>query len=193
VVIVPFLDRIIGIPLASVQLIAATMSVSGVGLLSLESGSITITAGDLWSLIQPVAYGISFWRTEHALRRYPDEANRLIASQLMACFIISLVTTTVSHETGKDDAWDMRQLAEWLSNPEIVIALLWTGILSTAVTSYLETNAMKHLTATESTLLVSSEPLWASLFAWILVGEKLGVTGVIGGVIIVLSCILSMM
>jgi drug/metabolite transporter (DMT)-like permease len=192
VVVVPFLDRLIGIPLAAAQLMAAGLSVVGVGFLSLDGGSVGFSLGDLWSFIQPVAFGIGFWRTEHAIEKYPDEVNRLTAAQLLFCFIFSLVYTVISYAVGDDVAPTAEQFAEWLSNPEIMFALLWTGVVCTALTLYLETLAMKSISAAETTLLISSEPLWAALFAWMLVGENLGVNGAVGGLFIVGACVVSM-
>lgn len=40
---------------------------------------------------------------------------------------------------------------------------------------------------------VESEPLWASVFAWALVGEVLGFLGFVGGLFIVGACMLDML
>jgi len=191
VVVVPFLDKLIGVSLERIQFIAAGMAVFGVGLLELEGGSLTFSAGDLWSLLQPVAFGIGFWRTEQVLEHYPDEANRITAAQLLACFLFSLIYAVVTF-TVEDSFPTSEEFIEWLSSAQIVVALLWTGIVTTALTVYLETVAMRTISAAETTLLISSEPFWASLFAWILVGETLGALGLLGGVFIIGACILGM-
>jgi drug/metabolite transporter (DMT)-like permease len=192
VVVVPFLDRLIGIPLATAQLIAAGLSICGVGFLSLEGSSIGFSLGDMWSFIQPICFGIGFWRTEHAIEKYPDEVNRITAAQLLFCFVFSLLYTVISYAVGDDTVPTAEQFVEWFSNPVIICSLLWIGIVCTALTLYLETLAMKSISAAETTLLICSEPLWAALFAWMLVGENLGITGAIGGMFIVAACVVSM-
>ena len=72
-----------------------------------------------------------------------------------------------------------------------MIGLVWTGIITTALTAYLEM-AMKTVSAAETTLLLSSDPFWASSFAWIIRGETLRALGSIGGVFIVGACLVSM-
>ena len=134
VVVVPFLDRLVGIPLAAIQVVAASMSVSGVGLLSLEGGSISLSAADVCSFVQPLAYGIACWRTEHVLRKYPEEANRITAAQLLACFGMSLLSTMVGYAVNDVGAPTMEQFSEWFSSVHVLVALVWAGIFTTAFT-----------------------------------------------------------
>ena len=191
VLVVPFLDRLTGVALTREQVWGACLSVFGVALLSSGDGSVALSIGDLWSLIQPIAFGIGYWRTEHALRRFPMEANRIAAAEIFACFLLSLAYAVVSCSIEASIPTTM-QFLEWLLNPNIVIALLWTGVITSAFAVYLETEAMKIIAASETTLLSSIEPLWASLFAWVLVGEKINSAGMIGGVLVVSACAVSM-
>ena len=185
------LDRLIGITLTRIQLLAAGMSVFGVALLSFDGSAVSFAIGDFWLLVQAIAFGVGFWRTEHALQRFPDEANRITAARLLSCFLLSLVYTIITCVV-EGSTPTLQQWWQWFSSAEIMIALVWTGIITTALTTYLETVAMKTVSAAESTLLLSSDPFWASLFAWILCGETLGALGSIGGVFIVGACVVSM-
>jgi drug/metabolite transporter (DMT)-like permease len=191
VVVVPFLDRLIGISLSRNQIIGAFMSVFGVGLLSSSGGSISFESGDVWSLIQPVAFGIGYWRTEHVIGRFPTEVNRIATAELLSCFILALVYAIISCSSS-DDVPTTMQLFEWFSNPQIVIALLWCGIITTAFSAYLEAAAMKTISASETTLLISSEPIWACLFAFFLVGEQLDPIGMVGAIFILGACVVSL-
>lgn len=169
--------------------IAAGMAVVGVTLLELDEGEgISFSVGDVLSLIQPIAFGIGFWRTEHVLAQYPNEANRITAAQLIACFILSSLYTLFTEDVPSSE-----QFVEWFTSIDIVIALVWTGIMTTALTVYLETIAMRTISASETAVVMSSEPLWASVFTWLLVGEVLGFLGFIGGLFIVGACMLDML
>jgi len=99
VVIVPLLDRIAGKQILPRQWVGALMALFGVAFLELgdidallsSSGSGgAITTGDLLSMIQPFTFGLGFWRMEQAMHKYPQEASRMTAAQLMAIFISSL-------------------------------------------------------------------------------------------------------
>ena len=51
--------------------------------------------------------------------------------------------------------------------------------------------AQKIVTASQTAIFFSLEPLFAALFSWYLIGEKIGLYGVIGGTIIVVAIIIS--
>jgi drug/metabolite transporter (DMT)-like permease len=76
-----------------------------------------------------------------------------------------------------------------LQQPAVVAGILWTGLISTALTNPLEMRALDKLPATDSTMIVSTEPLWAAGFASLFLGEHLESTALIGGGMILLGCI----
>ena len=51
--------------------------------------------------------------------------------------------------------------------------------------------AQKIVTASQTAIFFSLEPLFAALFSWYLIGEKLGIFGWVGGLIIVIAIIIS--
>jgi drug/metabolite transporter (DMT)-like permease len=68
---------------------------------------------------------------------------------------------------------------------------LWTGIVTTALTIFIETQALKTLSAAETTMLYSTEPIFGSIVAAIFLGESLGMNGVVGGAMILSGCLYS--
>ena len=42
--------------------------------------SLSFSIGDMYSFIQPIAFGIGYWRIEHAMKRFPNEALRITAN-----------------------------------------------------------------------------------------------------------------
>jgi uncharacterized membrane protein len=162
------------------------MAVAGVGFLEFGGGaSLSLSSGDLASLLQPLAFGVAFWRMETAMRRYPQEANRSTAGQLLAVFITSLIyclsTCTI----------DLPQIQGWLADPTILGALFFTGIITTALSLYMEAVALKTLSAAETTLILSTEPLWGAAFASFLIGEQFGMDAATGAALIIAGCIFS--
>ena len=71
-----------------------------------------------------------------------------------------------------------------------MIAVLWTGIMTTVVAIYFEGFALQVASASEAALTFASEPVWASLFGAWLLREQLGPTSYIGGSIILAACVL---
>ncbi|KAG5178530.1 hypothetical protein JKP88DRAFT_261317 [Tribonema minus] len=70
-------------------------------------------------------------------------------------------------------------------------ALLYTGLVSTAVTTGMETVALESLTAAESTVIFSTEPLWGAAVAVALLGETTGLNTAAGAALILCACLWS--
>ena len=73
----------------------------------------------------------------------------------------------------------------------LVNALLINGILATTVAIMIMVWAQKIVTASQTAIFFSLEPLFAALFSWYLIGENLSFYGIIGGLIIVGAIIIS--
>lgn len=190
VVTVPLLDFATGKKLFPRQWIGAIMAVVGVAVLELGGGVSldNLSTGDLLSLLQPLAFGMGFWRMERAMSKYPDEASRSTAAQLLAVFCTSTIYALVTLDGGSVASYPW---AEWLSSPSLLFSLFWTGCITTALTIYMETLALKSLSAAETTLIFSTEPLWGTAFAATVMGEQIGLNAGIGGLAILTGCLYS--
>lgn len=69
-----------------------------------------------------------------------------------------------------------------------LIAILWTGVVTTALSVYGETLAMQKVSAAESTVILSTVPIWGTLFAAVLLGESIGWNNALGAALIVSAC-----
>mmetsp|Transcript_26904 Transcript_26904/g.58830 ORF Transcript_26904/g.58830 Transcript_26904/m.58830 type:complete len:328 (-) Transcript_26904:168-1151(-) len=195
VVIVPILDFLAGKKLLPREIVGAAMAVAGVGFLELGGGGggggavQSISTGELITLMQPLAFGMAFWRMEHACERFPEEAKRLTAAQIFAVFVSSAAYT---HFFSGDHS-SLTQIVDWVSDPMILGAIFWTGCITTALTLYMETLALKTLSAAETTMIFSTEPLWGTAFASAVVGEQLGLGAGVGAALILGGCLFSNM
>ena len=191
VVTVPLLDKfVLGKSLLGRQMTGIVLALAGVALLELGGENLAdlhLTSGDVASLLQPIAFGLGFWRMEHAMHKYPDQANRSTAAQLLAVFLASAVYAQIVDPNG----WHPAELWNDLHNPTILLGLVWTGVISTALTVYMETVALKTLSAAETTLIFSTEPLWGTAFAALIMHEQLGIDAGIGALLILTGCVFS--
>ena len=186
VVVVPLLDFATGQRLLPRQSIGALLALAGVGFLELgDVTDVSFGAGDVASLIQPFAFGIGFWRMEQAMRQYPESASQCTAGQLLAVFLGSTLYAFISDPASMD----LSSVATWLHDPQIWFALFWTGCITTALTIYMETLALKTLSAAETTLIFSTEPLWGTAFAAAVMGEQLGLSAGLGALLILSGCL----
>mmetsp|Transcript_3336 Transcript_3336/g.5241 ORF Transcript_3336/g.5241 Transcript_3336/m.5241 type:complete len:563 (+) Transcript_3336:121-1809(+) len=186
VVVVPILDALTGKHMPLNSIIGAIMALLGVSILEIGDGDIhsalSLSSGDLASLVQPLVFGMGFWRMEDAMHKYPSEAPRLTAAQLFSVAVVSVSYCLLGG--GGVDPPALHQIVEWVTDPSLLTALLWTGLVTTALTIYLETLALKTLSAAETTLLFSTEPLWGAAFATFMLSEKLGVGAAVGAALI---------
>jgi drug/metabolite transporter (DMT)-like permease len=196
---VPILDYIWGKKLLRRQVIGALLAAFGVFALEIGGEQTSITNGDILSLVQPVVFGLGFWRLEAAMEKYPTEAGRLAASQLLTVFLVSLSYLAcpdnlplLGSAMGACSVMPTgAEIILWLSNPHIVGMFVWTGIVTTAFTIYMETLALKTLTAAETTLIFSTEPLFGAAFAAVVANEVFGLPDAVGAAFIILGCVVS--
>ena len=121
------------------------------------------------------------------MERFPQEAKRLTASQILAVFLSS----AVYGQAFSGDHASLVQVLDWVSDPSILSALFWTGTVTTAFTLYLETIALASLSAAETTMIFSSEPLFGMGFAALVAGEELGISAGVGSALILMGCLVS--
>ena len=182
---------------------AISLAIAGVGMLQLgpsastaetvavvsggiEGGSF-VSTGDILSFAQCLFFGIGYWRLEAGANKFPNQAPRMTAGQLVGIAIGSLVYCISSGQIPDD----VSTVVNWMTDPFVLQALLWTGLISTALALYLETVALKVVSATELTVLMTSVSVWGSAFAFFAMGEVLPPIGMAGGALILSSCILS--
>ena len=132
------------------------------------------------------------------MEKYPNEAGRLAAAQLLTVFLVSLsylLCWTPVAGDGVNDVCNVlpsaSEVIAWLHDPHIMGMLVWTGIVTTAFTIYMETLALKTLSAAETTLIFSTEPLFGAAFAAVVANEYFGMHDAIGAVFIIAGCIVS--
>ena len=152
------------------------------------TGDLVFSLGDLLCLGQTLAFGVGYWRLESESQKHPHNASRLVVGQLAAVAGGSAIYCFA--ELGIRDFPSIDQFVTWLGDPFIVGALLWTGLISTALALYLETVALKVVSARELTLLMTTISLWGALFGFLALGEVLTASGMLGGALILTGCVL---
>jgi drug/metabolite transporter (DMT)-like permease len=167
--VLPSLDAAAAIPLGPLESLAQAL---GVG------------KGDLIALGQPLGFGYSFLKIEHYQEQFKDVPNRVLtiaAAQCVAVGFLSLLWVLYDYHGVLPDF-------SYLMEPHRVATLLWTGIVTTVAAIFLEGIALQKASATDASIAFSSEPVWASLFGFLLLREQLGIDAYVGGAIIMTAC-----
>ena len=182
-------------------LLPALLAAAGVG--SLELGGTDVPGvGDLLALGQPIFFGYAFYRIETMMRncKEPGDAQAFTGSMMISVALGSLAWTLhdfilphlgLTH-TDTAQLWSSVQeqmvgFHDW----KVVAAVVWTGVVTTALTAYGENYAMKSLSAAESTVIYSTEPLWGTAFAAVALGEHVGLNTFVGAALILSACVWS--
>lgn len=182
-----FKNKKLGLPGA----ISIGLAMFGMGLLQLggvEPGAdMTFRMSDALCACQAIAFGVGYWRLEHHGGKFPNQAGRITMGQLLG---VASGAFTYSVAMGIVPPLEAILLTLY-HLPMLTASLLWTGLGATAVALYLETVAIKAISATELTILMTSVSLWGSAFAYITMGEVLSPTGMAGGALLLGGCLVS--
>lgn len=168
VVLVPILTAVIFRRLPGWgPLLGVLAALAGLYLLTAPAGPSGINRGDVLTLGCAFAFALHIMLIGHYSRLLP--ARVLAAGQvLVACGLAAVAVPWV-------------EPVRFRPSTSLLVALLVTAVLATALAFLIQTWAQRFTTPTHTALIFSTEPLFASLTSWIVVGERLGPSGWVGG------------
>ena len=135
VVVVPLLDVAFKNKILSkTEGASILLACIGVGLLELgPEGGLTISSGDVLAFMQTIFFGVGYWRLEAESHKHSHNAGRLTVGQLSAVAFGSLIYAFTEIGFGHIDVSLADKVMDWLGDPFIIGALIWTGLVSTAL------------------------------------------------------------
>lgn len=149
----------------------------GLLLLSFRGGRLAFATGDLLTLACAFAFALHITFTG----RYAPKCEPITLSTVqfavvaVICFTYSLL-------------FKHQPLAPLLS---VWPAVVFTGIFASGLAFLFQTIAQRHVITVQTAIILSAEPLFAALFARILLNEQTSWALIIGGILIVSGMILS--
>jgi drug/metabolite transporter (DMT)-like permease len=182
VVIVPLINGLKGKEISKYIWGACVLAIIGVSLITLPEIN-NLSSGYLWSLGQPIGFGIAFIKVENYLNKYKGKSLPLAAMQMLIVFISNLCLTFLTVK----DIPDLSILIE----PTHLITLLYTGIITSALAVVLESIILSRVSAEETSVILTTEPLWALISSTILLHESVKPIGILGSIMIILACYLT--
>jgi drug/metabolite transporter (DMT)-like permease len=190
------------------KLIPALIAVTGVAIIELKGAGGSPTMGDLISFAQPIGFGMGYLQLEELMKKEPSAALpvsaiklAVVASAALAFFELSphavaTATTTVADAAAAassvgGDAMIMKSpdFSPILASPTAIAAILWTGIMTTSLALWVESIAFQRVPATDASMILTTEPLFAAATSAYLVGETFGLSDAVGAFFIVGACI----
>ncbi|QKQ76431.1 DMT family transporter [Nostoc sp. TCL240-02] len=173
--IVPLLAWLSGQRVPLRTFLAAGVAVIGIGVMFWEGGELGI--GDLLMFVDAFVYAGYIIFLDRVASRHPTLT--LTSVQLLFIAVLGLL-------------WNNTQI---LNQFEVIHqhwgVIVYLGLLATAAVIWLQTLAQQWVSAGETALLYTLEPLFATIFSFWLLGEHLGIRGLIGAILVLVALLLS--
>lgn len=177
VVIVPLLSTLLlRQPPRRDSVAGAALATLGLATLTL-GGPLAPNAGDLLVLLCAASFAMHVIAVGHFNAQPGSSAGALATVQIgLTCLLSWAGTLGLELEYWRSLGWSLVAIP----------SRAWTAILATAVAAtagaFLVQNlAQRHTTPTRTALILTMEPVFAALVAWLIAGESLGPRGVVGG------------
>lgn len=160
---------------------ASLICLIGVGIMSFDSNfNLTnINLGDILTIISAIFFASHIVLTGYFTEKI--EASKLMIMQMFIAgilFTISLFFTNAKNEI---------KILEGMA----LISVIYLLVFSTTIPIFLQTYCQKYTTSTKASLLLSTESLFAPLFAYFMLGEILSIRTVIGALLILIAVLVS--
>ncbi|MBF2077502.1 MAG: DMT family transporter [Synechococcales cyanobacterium T60_A2020_003] len=178
VILLPLLTRLMGGRLSWATWGSALLAFGGVGLLSSDGSPPNV--GDYWTLATALFYALYVWRLEAYSVHF--NAIDLAGAQLVAGTAIAFPWVLATHPS-----WLKMSALANLPWP----ALLYLALLCTACTTWMQTWGQQRVNATQAAVILTMEPVWASLFAFLVLDEVLSMQGYLGAATVVVAMVVS--
>jgi drug/metabolite transporter (DMT)-like permease len=106
---------------------------------------------------------------------------QLVFIQLVTVFLMSFLMSLLFE----------REALHFSYNLPVLWAIVVTGIFATAFALYLQNRFQQYSSPTKIAIIFSTEPVFGALFSHLILGETIGVFGVIGGIAIFIGMLIA--
>lgn len=159
-----------------VSILSAIIAFAGVGLLTLKGGHIGISKGEFICILSALAYTASVITTD----RYSKRDNPMLLGVVQVCFIgiaSYLLAFFVEHPSLP------AAVQPWIS-------IIFLAIICTCFGFTLQPVAQSKVSADTAGLFCAFNPLITVILGYLFLGERLGINGLVGGAMILISIII---
>jgi len=178
VVIVPFLVWILHKKAPDIYtVIAAFLSLLGIGLLTVQGSVLSINLGDMLTLLCALLFAAHIVSVGY----YAEKIDPIIlaAAQLGAAAVFSVISALIFEPVPK--ALDLSGI--W--------AVCYLGIFSTMVAFLIQTVAQKYTYSTHAAVILCTESVFGSIFAVLILHDKFSVEMILGCILIFVAILTS--
>lgn len=176
------------------KLAPALLAVTGVAIVELQGAGGTPTIGDALSFAQPIGFGVGYLQLEELVKKSPNAGLPISFIKLVMASIFSYgmfeLLPLLHHE---EFVFRVPDFTPILSSPMALGGILYTGLITTGLALWVESIAFKRVPATDASIILTTEPLFAALVGAITLGETFGASDYIGATLIIGACALAIL
>lgn len=176
----PVVVAILAVPLFKERLTRSTIialgaAIAGTTMLALEHGIHPM--GDWLLGLGMAALSAVIYAGFTLTSRYTAAVFAPFQAAFYCFFIGALEVLPIAYATGNLDGLTTLSAKDWLM-------VLYVGLIPTCLSYVCFFQGMRTTTATLSSIIVTLEPLFAAILAWVVLGESMTVVGIMGALIL---------
>lgn len=172
VILVPFLGVLFKLgKLSVVDVICSLICLTGIYILT--GADFELNTGEWWTLIGAILFAIQIV--------YLQRISLQTKNYQLLTFYQLLFTTPAAFVFSYGSSYQS------LTNINVIIGLIFCAIIATIVVFSIQTKYQKYTTPAKAALIFALEPVFASIFGFIINGEKLTSAIIYGGLLILTS------
>jgi drug/metabolite transporter (DMT)-like permease len=177
----PSLGAIVGVIIVFIGILLLSSGGNSVFNIFEELGS-NFNIGDMLTLVCAFFFALYIIYIDVYTKKY--EHNVLILVQIITtaflAFLFSFIFSAVNIESTK-----------FLLTNNLLFGLFYTSLFATLITTYLQTRYQNLISPTKASIIFSFEPVFAALFAFFILNEKITNLGYVGATLIFTGLIVS--
>ena len=178
VILTPLLGRLVWRQaLAPRVYAAAVVALAGLALITLRDGIGAVNAGDLWVLLTALSYAVYIVYLGEVASK--ARGTSLAFMQHVPMAVLAWL-------------WAAPQVGDLADVPlTTFLAIAYLALVATALVAILQTYAQRVVPAHLAALIFVLEPAFAAVFAYLVLGERLGTLGWIGGALMLVAMVIA--
>ncbi len=170
-------------------LAGVALATAGFGLLSWPAGGGGVNRGDLMVLACAVLFAIYFVENEI---RSPRHDPFLYTARQMIAAAVTLAGASMWLKIARPPlAITAFEAKPFVLDRGFLIAIAYMTVFATIGTFSVQNWAQARLTATRAAIIFALEPVWAAIFAAMILGERMGTRGYAGGALVIAGILVS--
>ena len=177
VIFVPIIGIFLGRNIDRYGIIGTILTVIGIAFLTINGSLTSINIGDVLTILGAMFYAIQILLVDMFAKE--EDVTVFTIVQITMCFLFSLITMLIRGDLSFNITFNSGG------------GVIYLAVFSTAIGLFLQVLGQKSTTETRAAIIMSTESVFGTIFAIILLNQALTIKVIIGCIIIFIAIIIS--